>query len=290
VRRLVIALLLASPLLHADDQSEADQLTRDAIALGKSGNLELAIQKFRAAQKLFPRPNNHCNIGLAYAQLARWAKAQLYLERCKSQVRAGLPDWVDKRLKQSEDGLKASLSAPVRVTSEPPGARLNAPGFDADDELTAPVTLWLPLGEREIGGELPGHLPAQQKLRLDSVEMQQVHLVLQKPTVVEQPVAPQPPPPPSPAVVDKSPSRLRVAGGVTLGLGLASLGTSLALYLVARDVTSPEANLLVRDTSEFDSALGRFRGQYYGSMAMLAVGGALSVAGVTVLALSAKRR
>jgi hypothetical protein len=290
VRRLVIALLLFAAHARADHQSDADQLTRDAIALGKSGNLEQAIQKFHAAQKLFPRPNNHCNIGLAYAQLARWAKAHLYLERCRNQVRAGLPEWVDKRLKQSEDGLKASLSAPVRVTSEPPGAQVLATGFDPEDELTTPVTLWLPLGEREIGAALPGYEPKQQRLKLDTVELQQLHLVLEKPKLVEPPLVTQAPTPAPVVVIAQRSPRLRVAGGVVTALGIASLGTSLALYLVAREVTTPDANGLVRGTREFDSALDRFHAQVNGSIAMLAVGGALTIAGVTVLALSARRR
>src|SRR5437870_630939 len=160
---------------RADNQSDADQLTREAIALGKSGDLEGAIARFKAAQKRFPRPNNHCNIGLAYAQLERWAKAHLYLDRCKSQVRAGLPDWVDKRLKQASDGLRAALYVPVEVTSEPPGALLSE-----EDELVTPATLWLPLGEREITLELEGYLPARRTLKLNEVRPQSLHVVMEK--------------------------------------------------------------------------------------------------------------
>src|SRR5690348_11001028 len=98
---LLVVLLLAGSAPAATVEEQAEQLTREGIALGHEGKLEEAIARFSAAQRLYPRPNNDCNIGLAYAQLSRWLKAWAHLDACKRNVRAGLPEWVQQRLDES---------------------------------------------------------------------------------------------------------------------------------------------------------------------------------------------
>jgi hypothetical protein len=93
--------------------------------------------------------------------------------------------------------------------------------------------------------------------------------------------------PPSPA----APSRkLRLAGGVTLGVGAAGLASSLILYLVAREVVGPEADRQVRGTPAFNDSLDRFHSVYWSSLALVAVGSALTVAGVVTLAVASRKK
>ena len=203
-------------------------------------------------------------------------------------MHVGLPDWVDKRLKQSADALKAALYVPVELSSDPSEARVTS--VDEEDVLT-PTTVWLLLGKREITLERVGYQPAKKTLQLDEVRAQPLHVILEPipspQPEVRQIVAPaivqkEAPPPPR--------SRLRPIGGATLGAGAALLGVSLTLYLVAREVATPDANMQTRGTPAFNDALDRFHGEYYSSIALLAVGGALAIGGIAVLAASAKKK
>lgn len=103
---ILVALLGAPPELS----SKAKALNREGMRLAEAGQFEEAIARFKAAAEIEPRPQYHCNIGIAYQQWQKWDLSLRYLESCQS--RGGD---VAVQLRQVEAKLKSGAFGALRL-------------------------------------------------------------------------------------------------------------------------------------------------------------------------------
>src|SRR5437870_5340521 len=157
----VVVGLVAGGVARAADPPEkvaADQLVRDGQTLGEANQYVEALAKFKEAARLYPRAVDDCNIGAAYAELAQWPQAQLFLDRCRS--RASSPaqrEFADRRLAETTTALGADAYAPVEVVVEPAGAAVTVSSFAPDESFTPPRVVWLAHGKHQLAIERDGY-------------------------------------------------------------------------------------------------------------------------------------
>ncbi len=245
VRIAAIALIVsfAAPA-QADDarRRQADALVTEGVELGRHGKFELAIERFREAERAFPRAIHACNIGLAYRLWKRYPQAYRYLRRCQSLATEKLPSWVRREEKGVLKRLRRGKYAPVAVHVAPAGAMLSlATLFGPDERLAAPVTLWLPHGSHELVATLAGHETLTHEVSVANSEPMRLDLTLARRTVltakpvVEKPATPpaEKPAPIEPAPVSPPPSDTPIAGWATLGSGVLAAGVGGLLHGLA---------------------------------------------------------
>ena len=293
---LLVALLLAlstSAASASTPREQADALVREGAALGEAGLWDGAIARFRDADALFPRAMHDCNIGLAYARSNRPDAGWLYLVRCQARTTEALPRWVDVRRREALAALAAGEYAPVELNVEPRAAEVRIDGM-SDDAFAAPLTLWLPFGERRLTVAAPGYVTAEVSLAITTRDPIRQNVVLEavpppEPVTVAPPAEPDPaaPEPVAPPVVDQVlPVADRgddLAGWIVAGSGVLAVGIGAILYGAA-DATSARGSTLHRGT-EFDASLETFERERALSYAFLGVGGVALAVGVVMLAL-----
>ena len=157
MRRVAAALVvvaMSGGVARADDRATADALIVEGNQLGRSGELDAAIAKFKEAFHLVPRAFYACNIGLAYARKEEWARGHYYLALCRSRWDADekrpLEAWVNQRLDEAATRLEAGAFAPVRVDVKPAEAVLQVSAFSADEPVAAGALFWLPFGRHTL--------------------------------------------------------------------------------------------------------------------------------------------
>jgi hypothetical protein len=141
---------LAIVAAHATAVAEdAATLRAEGEDFAKRGQYAEAIEKFKAADRIEPRAQHACMVGLAYLRREIWVKAELFLARCKQRARSGepLPEWLPDAERQLADGLAKANVTTVNIVVKPAtaGATVRVSGF-APDESFDPQTLHLPAG------------------------------------------------------------------------------------------------------------------------------------------------
>jgi len=185
-----LALLCAAHPVRAD-QAQADALVEEGNQLGAKGLYAEAIDKFKQADALVPRPLHACNIGLAYVRLSLWASAHYYLARCKTTWAAGaLPAWVDRRIQESETQLHAGNFALLKVSPTPATGVVKVAPFPG--EPLSGQNLWLPFGNHTVTVAADGYESKTQGVLITSKTAQTVTIALAR--VVAKPVVPEPAP------------------------------------------------------------------------------------------------
>lgn len=167
---LISTLLLGSPVEIGVEQPKtaADELVRDGARLGKAGDYEQAVDRFKRAEAMFSRAIHDCNIGLAYARWNKLGRAHAFLDRCRSRAVEALPAWVDKRARAVMEELRNGSYAPVEILADHVGATIQVSTFAADEVFGAPRVVWLPFGEHVIVVSLSGYQPQRRTLTIDS--------------------------------------------------------------------------------------------------------------------------
>ena len=118
-----IGLLAASPVAAEEARAEADRLVDEALQLARVNRLTDAILRFRAADKLWPRGNNDCNIGLAYARLGDQPLALLHIDACSVRLNQALPGKFGALQQETLRTLKGGRYAQVDLVVDPIGAK-----------------------------------------------------------------------------------------------------------------------------------------------------------------------
>lgn len=279
----------------ADPRAAADALVADGVALGEARRFDEAIERFEAADRLFPRAMHVCNIGLAHARADRPEKAHFYLLRCQARATEALPGWVDRRLAEARRTLEKGAFAPVELIGPPAALRVSHYGSEV---LTPPITVWLPLGSHRLSADADGFLPWTHDLIVQTRAPIRQAFVLQPrpaPDPVVDPVPdplpdPVPDPLPDPILDPTNPtpsprpgSSLDVPGLVLTVTGGVALVAGLVLYPIALDSRDDASALASGDLDAYNDARSTFeleRGFAYG----LTFGGAaLTTVGVVLL-------
>jgi hypothetical protein len=171
----IVAMLgLCPPAFGQGEQSDrADQLVKEGEALGKAGDFDSALERFREAEELESRPVHDCWIAISYVRLEQWTRARLYLDRCKSRSN-GKPEveWYPTARSQLRSKMRGGYAA-VTVNVDVAGATLKIPTVP-DEELALPVTIWLPLGRHNLIVSRDGYPTRKQIVTLSSPERMSV--------------------------------------------------------------------------------------------------------------------
>lgn len=158
---MVVVTALGAGVARADDRAAADALVVEGNKLGRAGELDAALAKFKEAFHLVPRAFYACNIGLAYARKEEWARAHYYLALCRSRwdtdEKRPLESWVSQRVDEAVAKLQAGAYAPVRVEVQPAGATIQVSAFSADEPVTAGALFWLPFGHHRLTVTMAGY-------------------------------------------------------------------------------------------------------------------------------------
>lgn len=219
---LCVALAMLSARAHADD---ASSLRTEAEDLAKRGLYAEAIEKFKAADRLEPRAQHACMIGLAYLRREIWAQAELFLARCKQRSRSGepLPEWIEDADRQLADGLATASVSTVSIVVKPAtaAASVRISGF-APDETFDPQTMHLPAGTYTLAISSSGYSPVERTIELagthDTVE------------VVVDLDAPPPPAEPPVEIRDRPAAARRGTPLLYTGAALGALGVGFHIF------------------------------------------------------------
>jgi hypothetical protein len=145
---LILAVLAVPDAAAADPRAEADRLLAEGKALGEAGAPERALEKFRQAERRFPRPVHLCNIGIAYQGMGKLPLALLYLERCRDRARS-FPTWLAAKHGEIAAEL-ARTHAPVEIEVEPPAATIRVSALGDDEPLASGERVFLPRGSWQV--------------------------------------------------------------------------------------------------------------------------------------------
>ena len=278
----MISPLLLSLLFAADPRIEADRLVEEGAALGQKGQWDEAIERFEAADAIFPRAMHACNIGLAHARASRPEHALLKLTSCQARTTEPLPSWVDKRIVEARELLTKGSYAPVELVAAP-GTQVTIAHF-GKAVFTPPITVWLPLGQHRL------HAEAANKVPLDEVIDLTPKAPLRRELVLDVMPAPDPIRDPDPVldpITEPTPPQTvtrsvsRAPAWITLGVGAGLLATGAVFHFVAKD-SRDEAEGFTADDARYKSARSDFVTERDLSTAFFIGGGVVAATGVVL--------
>ena len=159
------AALTCAPLDDARNKKGlAAEHYRRGQELYAAGEYEASIAEFRAAYCLVPAPEAIFNIAQAYERLVDYERAVALFE---AYTRA-LPPTSKEEIATVEHRIRAlrRLPARIRVSTDPPGARivLDGPGGKTEAMANATEPLRLSAGTYKMRIQLPGYLPIEEQL------------------------------------------------------------------------------------------------------------------------------
>jgi len=253
---LVLALTLAVvPCRVGAQVAEVEALVQEGVALRTQHRDAEALARFTRAWSLAPSPRVRVQMAWAAQALGRWAEAERWIDE-------GLQHADDPWIVRNRDAIAASRNAvgqhlgTLEVLCSVAGAQLEVDGVVVGTlPLTAPLRV--PVGSAVLRVTAPGHRPTVREgvtVRVGGLTRETLSLVPLDPEPtpppprvtppVTPPVVPVPPParmgpivlpplPPSDPVVRRDPgaSPQRVAGWITLGVGLAVGGVGAAILV-----------------------------------------------------------
>ena len=235
------------------DRKRAAELASEGSAFGRAGDLEQAIERFSAAERIYPRALHNCNMGLAWARLDRPARSHFFLAECRerwaSEEQGSLPAWVDKRVGEAEAKLRAGAYALITLATVPADATVVVPGLTEQGFRARAV--WLPAGDHEVHVSRDAFVATTHRISVRAGEAERIDVALEpiaapaeepppeiapaeepEVTTSPPPVAPAPPP-----AVDRDAGkrgrRWGAWGTLALGVGLAATGAGF--HVMAMD-------------------------------------------------------
>lgn len=231
---LASVLAWGSVVAQVADPGEA--AIRRGVDLRRQGQDDQALQEFKKAYELSPNPRALGQIGLAEQALGRWVDAETHLE-------AALGSKTDSWIKKNGPTLRGALESiakhlgSVQVLGEPAGAEVLIQGNVAG-RLPMVSSTRVPIGDAQIEVRHPGFRTASRVVTVSAGELSRETIVLVRPVVENQTLAPVAPPqiildrPVAPPEVSPAPWR-RPAVWVAAGLGVAGVGVGIVETFVA---------------------------------------------------------
>jgi hypothetical protein len=235
---VAFALLAMHSTAIAED---AATLRAQGEDFAKRGQYAEAIEKFKAADRIEPRAQHACMVGLAFLRREIWVKAELFLSRCKQRARSGeaLPEWLPDAERQLAEGLAKANVTTVNIAVKPAtaGASVRVSGF-APDETFDPQTVHLPAGEYTLTITSSSYAPVERKLVLAGTH-DSVDVIVD--FEAEPKLEPEPGPPLPPPAVERS-----------RGTGFLIAGASFAAAGVVSHVIASYARGKLEDATTLD--------------------------------------
>jgi len=159
--------------------ADAAALVRQGERLAKAKRYNDALIAFKSADKLFPKAEHDCWVGLAYARLQMATQANFYVARCQRRAGGKRPiPWYPKAKILAQNMLKSGRYAAIRFESLHGGASIRPDNFDDDEWLDLPAKLWMPVGRYTINAKAPGFGKKKLSLEVTSTRSQTVRVNL----------------------------------------------------------------------------------------------------------------
>ncbi len=173
---LLLVVVVASPsIVSAETRPEkARKLAQAAIkisegAAGDPVELKGAIELFKSAYALDPRPAYQCSIAIGYQEIGDLARAHLFLSRCLPGTAEGQrKTLLEKNQAALTEAMEKQGLVSATILAEPATAELQVPDIDSEQFFSAPLQLWLGPGEHVVKARLEGYIEGEQTLQVES--------------------------------------------------------------------------------------------------------------------------
>jgi tetratricopeptide (TPR) repeat protein len=220
---------------EAEAKDRARELFLQGVAAYRAGKFYEAVEIFLQTQRIYPDTQLSFNVARAYENLGNVGAAlRYYRDYLRQADRPSDGDEVRERVRRLSQQLAQRGVQQVTVLSQPESATVLLDGRPVG---ITPFTGETYPGKHRLALKLDGHASQEQVLELDAYAPRDVALVL----VPEPKRAPQALPP---VVLFKPrPPGVSVATLVTLGTGIALLGTAIAAQAASKDagISPPSA-------------------------------------------------
>ena len=244
---LVVALGAAVALTGASAvgqtrRQHAEAMLRTGNQLYDQGDYEGALQRYRAAQELFPSYKIDYNIGVALQALKQPVQAlphfERFLRQAQGRAEAKKIDLCKRRIAR----LRLEVSG-IRLSGAPPGAEVR---IDGERVAQPPVDdeIYLLPGRHRVKVSLEGFLTFEQALQLEPGDHPAVTVRLRPREEHVGPRTDQLPPPAPP------PPRRRVWTWVLTSAAAAALGVAVAFSILAKNEYDDYTNLATQMTKD----------------------------------------
>jgi len=150
--------------------------------LAKRSEYTRAIEAFKQADRIAPRANHACMIGLAYLRRELWSQAEVWLSICEQRVNASdpAPSWIDEAEHQLGSKLSDAQIPAITFVVTPPGANARiALSTFASDESFPPRTVHLAAGTYVVEVRAPGYHALTREITIRAGEPVTVTLALE---------------------------------------------------------------------------------------------------------------
>lgn len=269
---------------QAQMKAQAQLLFDDGRRLLDEGKTAEACEAFAESQRLDPAIGTQLNLANCYEKLGKTASAWImYVEVQTRARRAGQPERVDVAKKRA-DALEPLLShMRVEVSAPVKGLSVTRDGAPVSARVWGKPTPVDP-GEHEIRAAAPGKKPWTTKV---TVGADRDEVSVRVPALAD---APKPPPSKKTAEADDDDSGYAqmVGGWTSIAVGIAAGGVGVALRLVALDRDDEASQFCTADggtcTQEGADLRDEAQALQIGSVVAWAVGGALLVTGIVLVA------
>jgi len=212
---------------EAEAKDRARELFLQGVAAYRAGKFYEAVEIFLQTQRIYPDNELCFNIARAYENLGDVGAAlRYYRDYLRQADRPSDGEEVRERVRRLSQQLAQRGTQQVSVLSQPEGATVLLDGRPVG------ITPWTGEtypGKHRLALRLEGHAAQEQVFELDAYAARDVSVVL----LPEPKPAPKAPPPL--VLIKPRPPGVSVATLVTLGTGVALLGTAIAAEAASKD-------------------------------------------------------
>lgn len=260
-----LAALFAAPLTAAAQPAEATEaaaLVARGEQLAQDARYDEALAAFKAAASQAPTAEHHCYVAYTYFRMRRLPEAWLHFDRAHSLGDGTAAGWCTTTLAADlQRDLRAGSFAPVTITTEPAGARVEVSSLAPGETVVAPRELWLAFGTHELVATRDGFRPERIEISVRSTAPMPVQIALVPTQGEARDDAATPPPvdvgaPPTTPQRDRTRTR-PVWGWVALSAGVAT--AAAGGYFHARALATKRDAEELFPGPQFDAELDDFR-------------------------------
>lgn len=212
---------------EAEAKDRARELFLQGVAQYRAGKFYEAVEIFLQTQRIYPDTQLSFNVARAYENLGNVAAAlRYYRDYLRQADRPSDGEEVRERVRRLSQQLAQRGVQQLTVLSQPEGATVFLDGRPVG---ITPFTGETYPGKHRLALKLDGHGPQEQVLELDAYSARDISIVL----LPEPKASPKAPPPL--VLIKPRPPGVSMATLITLGTGIALLGTAIAAEAASKD-------------------------------------------------------
>lgn len=264
----------------------AAELVAQGEAHAQDGRYDHALASFKAAAALEPTAGHACYVAYTYFRMQRLPEAWLYFDQARARDDGTAAAWCETTLAADlQRSLRAGSFAPVTITTEPAGARVEISSLAAGEAIDAPRVVWLAYGTHELTVTRAGFRGERVEIAVRSAAPMPVQVALVPEPTTGRATAGAPPrddvTAPGDAAARDRPRGRPVIAWVTLSVGVATLATGAWFHASAVSSQHQAEDELAGPA--FDAHLDDFRRERALALGSYAVGAAVTGVGLYLL-------